>query len=112
MKARWILAAVVAAAMSLLGFFGQRHNFGNAGARLHAELIVHDERFFSRVVWGGDQGTGDSYMDGDWSSPDLVSLVRVAVRNGRRLDGSGGPLAWINGIVHRFRHWRKRAWPA
>jgi len=35
---------------------------------------------FSGAVLGGDVGMGESWMDGDWSSPDLVSVVRLAVR--------------------------------
>ena len=29
---------------------------------------------------------GESYMDGDWSSPDLVSAVRIAIRNAPALE--------------------------
>jgi len=55
--------------------------FGEAGTGLRASLAVHHDRFFSRVLWGGDDAAGDSYVDGDWWSPDLVSLVRIAVQN-------------------------------
>jgi cyclopropane-fatty-acyl-phospholipid synthase len=61
---------------------GETHRFGDAGPDgLRAQVVVHDERFFRRAVLGGDVALGEAWMDGDWSSPDLVSVVRVAVRN-------------------------------
>jgi cyclopropane-fatty-acyl-phospholipid synthase len=58
-----------------------RSSFGDPKAELRAEIEVHDDRFFSRALLGGDTGMGESYMDGDWSSPDLISAVRLAIRN-------------------------------
>ncbi len=60
--------------------------FGNAAAELRAQLVVHRERFFARALAGGETAIGEAYMDGDWSTPDLVSLMRLAVRNLARLE--------------------------
>jgi len=87
---------------------GQRHSFGDPQAELRAQVMVHNERFFSRVIWGGDEGTGDSFVDGDWSSPDLVSVVRLAVRNQQNLAQGGGILAWLGSAMNRLRHLRNR----
>ncbi len=65
---------------------GETYTFGDADAELQAMAVIHDERFFLRALTGADIGIGESYMDGDWTTPDLVSLVRVAVRNLRLLD--------------------------
>jgi cyclopropane-fatty-acyl-phospholipid synthase len=35
------------------------------------DLIVHDERLYSRVVSGGSLAAGEAYMDGWWDSPEL-----------------------------------------
>ncbi len=61
------------------------YRFGNAG-ELTATLTVHDERFFLRALTGGDIGLGEAFMDGDWTSPDLVPLVRLMLRNRHVLD--------------------------
>lgn len=58
---------------------------------LDAEIAVHDERFFRRVLTGADIGLGESYMDGDWSTPDLVAVGRVLLRNRAAFEGR---LAW------------------
>ena len=58
------------------------YRFGRPGD-LDATLAVHDERFFLRALTGGDIGLGESFMDGDWTTPDLVPLVRLMLRNRR-----------------------------
>jgi len=78
--------------------------FGEAGKGLRASIAVHDERFFSRVLWGGDDAAGDSYVDGDWSSPDLVAVVRLAARNLSELEGGNPLLSFANRLFQRVRH--------
>ena len=54
-------------------------------------VVVHNPRFFRRALCGGDTGMGEAFMQGDWSSPDLVAVVRLAVRNLERIE-KGNPL--------------------
>lgn len=48
---------------------------------LHAELHVHHPRVWRRVLTGGTIGSGEAYIDGDWSSPDLLQVTRVFCAN-------------------------------
>jgi cyclopropane-fatty-acyl-phospholipid synthase len=73
------------------------YRFGDDGD-LGAGLIVHDDRFFLRALTGGDIGIGESFMDGDWTTPDLVPLARLTLRNRRVLDGQSR----IMGALHRL----------
>jgi cyclopropane-fatty-acyl-phospholipid synthase len=82
----------------------QTYLFGEGGTGLQASLAVHNERFFSRVLWGGDDAAGDSYVDGDWSSPDPVSVVRLVARNLSELEGGNALLSFANRLFHRLRH--------
>ncbi|MBN9658755.1 MAG: class I SAM-dependent methyltransferase [Acidobacteria bacterium] len=83
---------------------GRTYRFGPSGSKLRARLVVHNERFFLRALTGGDTGMGESFMDGDWSSPDLVSLVRLAVRNSAALERSNGFFASLNLFLNYVRH--------
>ncbi|MCC7241896.1 MAG: class I SAM-dependent methyltransferase [Acidobacteria bacterium] len=65
---------------------------------LDATLTVNDERFFLRSIVGSDIGIGESFMDGDWTSPDLVSLARLMIRNRRLLDERSR----LMGVLHRL----------
>ena len=78
--------------------------FGDAASPLRAMAVIHDERFFTRAVTGADIGIGESYMDGDWASPDLVALVRVATRNLRRLDAKNPMISSGRRLLARMRH--------
>lgn len=80
--------------------------FGDPKAELQASIAVHHSRFFRRAVLGGDIGVGESFMDGDWSSPDLVAVVRAAVRNMQRLDGSNRALSALTRLGNWLLHLR------
>ena len=80
--------------------------FGDAGHPLKGELIVHNERFFVRAVLGGDIGLGEAFMDGDWSSPDAVSVIRAAIRNIPKLDARNRLISMATRGLNRLRHWR------
>ncbi|WP_298866295.1 cyclopropane-fatty-acyl-phospholipid synthase family protein [uncultured Gimesia sp.] len=55
--------------------FGQQHT------DLRVEVTVHHPRFYRRAVLGGGLGIARSLIDGDWSCNDLMSLVRIFIRN-------------------------------
>jgi cyclopropane-fatty-acyl-phospholipid synthase len=82
----------------------ETYTFGRSDAELKAMAVIHDERFFVRALMSADIGMGESYMDGDWTTPDLVSLVRVAVRNLRTLDAEHKFLSGIRAMASRLRH--------
>ncbi len=59
------------------------------------DLVVHQPRFYGRVLRGGSLGVGESYMDGDWDSAQLDRLLTCAL--GARLDARLPTLAehWL-----------------
>lgn len=79
----------------------QTHSGGDAATGPSATIVVHDERFFSRVLWREEIGMGESYVDGDWSSPDLVAVARFAIRNMEELNRR-------NRIASAINRWRMR----
>ncbi|MGB0036958.1 MAG: cyclopropane-fatty-acyl-phospholipid synthase family protein [Candidatus Acidiferrales bacterium] len=86
---------------------GGTYSFGDPRASLRALLEIHDERFFLRALLGGDIGIGESFMDGDWSSPDVVSAVRLAIRNADLLEPKNRSVSavrrWIDIARQRLR---------
>lgn len=57
--------------------FGQRDN----PAEPHAEVHVHSPLVYRHVLLGGAMGSGESYMQGHWSSPSLVEVIRLFTAN-------------------------------
>jgi len=80
------------------------YSFGSPAARLRAMLVIHDERFFRRALLGGDVGVGEAFMDGDWSSPDLASLIRLAVRNLSAIEDGNRVFRSLSSISDIVRH--------
>jgi len=72
-----------------------------------ATVVLKRWRALRRLALGGDVGFAESFVDGDWTSPDLVPLVRLAARNmeafNRAISGSK-----LLRAVERLRHLLRR----
>jgi cyclopropane-fatty-acyl-phospholipid synthase len=55
-------------------------------AAIHATVEVLDPSFYCDVAFGGTIGAGEAYMRGTWQADDLVSLVRILLRNRRVME--------------------------
>ncbi len=82
---------------------GEHLVFGGKSAGPTASLQIHRWRSLRRLILGGDLGFAESYMDGDWSSPDLAALIEFAVRNEQALGSAimgTAPLRLLNRLRH------------
>lgn len=89
---------------------GTQHQLGGAHASsssLHASITVHDWSVFKLVLKAGDIGFAQSYIDGQWQTPDLAALLRLMLANRHHLEkvlyGTWWGAAW-----YRLRHWLNR----
>jgi cyclopropane-fatty-acyl-phospholipid synthase len=87
---------------------GRTWHFGESGHPLRALVVVHHDRFFARALLGGDVALGEAWMDGDWSSPDLVAVVRLAVRNLAPLEQQNRLLSALSRVFDTLRHRLRR----
>lgn len=78
--------------------------FGNRTDPLHAEVQVLNWSVFRQVLSHGDIGFAESYIRGEWNTPDLKAVLELAIRNRTILDraiyGS-----WLGSLAYRLRHW-------
>ena len=83
---------------------GNIREFGNKSDALHAELQILDWSVFKQVLSHGDIGFAESYIRGEWNTPDLKAILELAIRNRTILEkaiyGS-----WYGSILYRIRHW-------
>jgi cyclopropane-fatty-acyl-phospholipid synthase len=101
-----MLAQLQVGALDVVLPDGRRRTFGDPSSELRSSIRIHDWRFLTRLIRGASVGVGESYMDGDWSSSDLVSLIRIMIANRsalRRLTPAA--VANITGdkVVHALR---------
>ena len=81
---------------------GSMQRFGH-GDLPHATLSLHNWNVFSAALKSGDIGFAEAYIAGDWSTPNLVELLRVLVKNRAEVDsvifGS-----WAGRLLYRIKH--------
>lgn len=82
----------------------QSYEFGPADhSNLYGELEIKDASSYVEILTGGSIGAAESYMTGDWITPDLTALVRVMVRNLDVLDSLEGSV--FNLMAKPFLKW-------
>jgi cyclopropane-fatty-acyl-phospholipid synthase len=100
-----LLARIAAGRLTVVTPDGARLEGSGAADGPTAEIRIHHNRLFRRLILGGDIGFAESYMDGDWSTPDLSRLLEFATINLETL----GPIIERNPLVAllgRLRHLR------
>lgn len=85
----------------------QQFVFGVEGD-LIARIHIHDRSFYSDIAFGGSIGAGEAYMRGAWSCDDLVTLVRLLVRNINVVDDMEGGTAALTRPFQKLFHWVNR----
>jgi cyclopropane-fatty-acyl-phospholipid synthase len=61
----------------------------------HATIRIERACMWDRVAFGGTVGAAESYMDSDWSSDNLVDVVRIFCGNREMMSGFEGGLALL-----------------
>ncbi|NCF62003.1 MAG: methyltransferase domain-containing protein [Gammaproteobacteria bacterium] len=78
----------------------------DSGPRANIQVI--DPRFFSEIAFGGSIGGGEAYIHGYWKCDDLVSLVRLLLKNRHVLDGMEAGAARLTAPLQKLFHWINR----
>ncbi|HSB96357.1 MAG TPA: cyclopropane-fatty-acyl-phospholipid synthase family protein [Spongiibacteraceae bacterium] len=73
---------------------GEIFEFGDGvdGSDLIAHISVHEVSAYRDILLRGSIGSGEAYMLGSWSSPDLTKVVRLIVANRHLMDDMDGRL--------------------
>lgn len=77
-----------------------RANVQIGGARPW-DIVVHDERLYRRVLFGGSLAFGEAYMDGWWDAECLDEFFTRVIRNGLNRYGGRSQEAWRT-LLHRL----------
>lgn len=92
---------------------GTQRVFGGVYKDLQAEIRILDKRFFRRCVLFGAIGFGESFVAGEWETPDLTRVIAWFIRNSddakaietRHQSGTG--IFNIFNVVNRAIHARR-----
>ena len=82
---------------------GHRQTFGQGEEALQGLLEINDLRLILRMLFAGDLGLAESYLKGEWETPNLSALLTVGAIN---LDDLSDALqsGWLSRLQGRLRH--------
>ena len=84
---------------------GRQIEFDHGEPGPQAEIRIHDYALASRAMSGGDIGFAESYMDAQWSTPDLTEVLKFFSENfeaAGQLAIGGKVVRTINFVRHLF----------
>ena len=100
---RVLLSRVHSGRLTIITPAGTRLTHAGTGEGPDGVLVLRRWRALARLVLKGDIAFAESYMDGDWDSPDLPSLVELAALNMPSLSETFGG-SWVQRLCNRFAH--------
>lgn len=85
---------------------GSRHVAQGQAPGPEAEITLHHRDVFARLIREGDLGFCEAYVDGWWSTPDLMAFLDLVHANEEMFDGYPGGA--VVRAFERLRFWLQR----
>jgi len=85
---------------------GQTIFFGHQSGP-QATLQLHNWQVFGAALRSGDIGFAQSFIAGDWDTPDLTALLQLLIVNRRPMDDMIFG-TWWGRLAYQLRHWMRR----
>ena len=110
LKVRFVLHALARLRRGVLNLVlpdGRQLRIEGAEPGPRAELVLHNWNLPLVAFRRGTIGVAESYMDGDWESPDIPTFLELFLVNndeaGHLANGARGLASWIERVRHLFR---------
>lgn len=86
----------------------QTFHFGDASAALHADVEVLSSSVYRRLLTGGSLAAAEAWMDGEWETHQLTTLLHILALNVKTLGRLESGFRLLGKPVERLRHWMRR----
>jgi cyclopropane-fatty-acyl-phospholipid synthase len=87
---------------------GSQREFGNPQKGPTYCVEVKDYKLFTRAVFSGDIGLGESYMAGEWDVDDLVGLTKLFISDVSNVERRAATLEFLKKHYHRYQYRRSK----
>jgi len=77
----WNLKKISNGYLNLTDSKGKNHYFGDSKNFLRANIKINDPSFCYKILRKGSAGLGESYMNGEFETENLTSLIELSARN-------------------------------
>jgi cyclopropane-fatty-acyl-phospholipid synthase len=81
---------------------GTRQHFGHGGGPV-ATMTLRNWHVFGAALRSGDIGFAESYIAGDWTTPDLTGLLSLLIANRQQIEGVIYG-SWAGRLLYRLKH--------
>jgi len=85
----------------------ETHVFGPSGG-LSARVRVCSSNFYRRLIYGGDLGAAEAFMNQEWTTDDLFSVLRIFARDAGSVERIEGGWSAFRGVAERLFHLLRR----
>jgi cyclopropane-fatty-acyl-phospholipid synthase len=103
-----VLRGIRAGTMVVVVPDGRRFHFSGPEPGPVGEIHVADAGAVARkLLFNGDTGIAEAYMEGLWTSPDLAALTELGAKN-KRILGDAFDGKWLSVILRRLSHVLRR----
>lgn len=109
--ARWLLFRLLSGIRdsSLTVYEGaQTFHFGDPSAALRADVHILSPGVYWRLLTGGSLGAAQAWMDREWETDALTSLLQILALNSNVLGRLEKGFQLLGGPLERIRHWTRR----
>ena len=102
----WNLKKISYGFLQLTDSKGTKYFFGNKESPLKAEIRINDPSFASKLLRKGSTGLGESYINNEFETNDLPSLIELSARNINITYKFSGLLniPFAQGILNKFKN--------
>jgi cyclopropane-fatty-acyl-phospholipid synthase len=83
---------------------GSQRSFGGESGGASAFMQIRSASFYARCVRDGEIGLGESYMLGEWDTPDITAVIRLFIANRHKLENGDLRIARVGRMLNRARH--------
>ena len=77
----WNLKKISYGYLELVDSKGMKYFFGNKDSTLKANIKINDPSFTTKLLRQGSSGLGESYINSEFETNDLPSLIEISARN-------------------------------
>ncbi len=78
--------------------------FGNPEDQTKVIMRIQDYHFFPRIIFDGEIGFGEAYMQSEWDSRNLVKLLKILIHNRDHLSDGNLMLSFLSRIKEKIAH--------
>jgi len=77
----WNLSKVSYGYLNLVNAEGKKYSFGDSKSFLKAKLKINNPSFCFNILRKGSSGLGESYINGEFETDNLTSLIELSAKN-------------------------------